>query len=59
MFIPVGMLVYFSNGVLPLLKAFYQSFLNHLSEQKDPRITLDILSALLVSYVWEFKHYKE
>jgi len=48
-----GLLLYFSDGLLPLLKSFYEAIFNlptsSFSQDRRMQISGDILSALLVS----------
>ena len=51
-----GLLVYFSDGMLPLLKSFYADFFNPTGGGSDRRrwmrVSSDILTALLVSFFY-------
>jgi len=50
---PPGLLLYFSDGILPLIKSFYAVFFDPSAGMSDRdrrlRISSDILTALLVS----------
>ena len=55
---PAGLLVYFSDGMLPLLKSFYADFFDPTGGGSDHdrwmRVTSGILTALLVSSRFKF-----
>ena len=57
---PSGLLRYFSDGMLPLLKSFYADFFNPTGGGSDQdrwmRVTSGILTALLVSNRFNFYH---